>query len=60
MISPVPVSRTVYVKPVRFAKSRACPSRSDRFSSGVMGLGQDRPCMPGVDLMWSMLDVQAA
>ena len=60
MTSPSPGSSTVYVNPVRPAKSRSCRSRSARFSSSVISWGQLLPTKPGVAWMCSADDVQAA
>src|SRR3954464_3881200 len=60
--SSVPGRSTVNVKPVRSAKSRACRSRSRRFSSSdIPSTGGHPPdSNPGVARMCAMLDVHAA
>ena len=48
------------MKPVRVAKSSAWRTRSPWFSSSVIGWGQDQPSKPGVERIWSMLELHAA
>src|SRR3954451_22724199 len=62
MTSSVPGRRTVNVKPVRSAKSRACRSRSPWLASSDMPAtgGQPQDSKPGVARMCAMLDVHAA
>src|SRR3954453_6227344 len=62
MTSSVPGRCTVNVKPMRSAKSGACPSKSRRLASSDMPSTGGHPpdSKPGVARMCTMLDVHAA